>query len=245
MSVKAGPGPGQTFWVADDVMWWPARSAAGHEKVAVVTVSYNTRERTALLLWSLRTIVNWPDLEIVVVDNGSADGSAELLAEAAQSGICVLLANDVTASTAPVSTRESPGWPPDADRTPGGSGSWTPTSLPHSRTRCPQPWLSRGNAQRPWSVSRAGTHGTRSRASGCTRCLWTRPVSGNSRPGRSPTTAIRCSICSPRPHGLASPWRPSRSPPGVTSFTVAGAALPGSTPPVTARTPTTSGPRPP
>jgi len=62
----------------------------------VVTVSYNTRELTALLLWSLRRIVNWPDLEIVVVDNGSADGSAELLAEAARAGICVLLANDVS-----------------------------------------------------------------------------------------------------------------------------------------------------
>ena len=60
-----------------------------------MTVSYDTRELTALLLWSLCTIVNWPDLEIVVVDNGSADGSADLLAEAAQSGICVLLANDV------------------------------------------------------------------------------------------------------------------------------------------------------
>src|SRR6266487_318531 len=74
----------QTLWVAGDVVWWPGRSGAGHEKVAVVTVSYNTRELTALLLWSLRTIVNWPDLEIVVVDNGSADGSAELLAEAAR-----------------------------------------------------------------------------------------------------------------------------------------------------------------
>ena len=62
----------------------------GHDKVAVVTVSYNTRELTALLLWSLRTIVNWPDLEIVVVDNGSADGSAELLAEAAQAGLAAV-----------------------------------------------------------------------------------------------------------------------------------------------------------
>jgi glycosyltransferase involved in cell wall biosynthesis len=91
----------QTLWVADDVVWWPGRSGAGHEKVAVVTVSYNTQELTALLLWSLRTIVNWPDLEIVVVDNGSADGSAELLAEAAQAGICVLLANDVNRQHGP------------------------------------------------------------------------------------------------------------------------------------------------
>jgi GT2 family glycosyltransferase len=130
----------QTFWVAGDVVWWPRKSGAGREKVAVVTVSYNTRELTALLLWSLRTIVNWPDLEIVVVDNGSADGSAELLAEAAQAGICVLVANDVNRQHGPVSTKESLGWPPGAGRCRRGSGSWTPTSLPHGRTRCRQPW---------------------------------------------------------------------------------------------------------
>jgi glycosyltransferase involved in cell wall biosynthesis len=65
--------------------------------VAVVTVSYNTRELTAFLLWSLRTIVSWPELEIVVVvvvvDNGSRDGSAQLLAEAGRGGVCTLLAN--------------------------------------------------------------------------------------------------------------------------------------------------------
>jgi glycosyltransferase involved in cell wall biosynthesis len=48
----------------------------------VVSVSCNTRELTGFLLWSLRRIVTWPGLEIVIVDNGSRDGSAELLAEA-------------------------------------------------------------------------------------------------------------------------------------------------------------------
>ena len=47
----------------------------------------------AFLLWSLRTIVSWPELEIVVVDNGSQDGSAQLLAEAERGGVCTLLAN--------------------------------------------------------------------------------------------------------------------------------------------------------
>jgi glycosyltransferase involved in cell wall biosynthesis len=61
--------------------------------VAAVTVSYNTRELTAFLLWSLRTIVNWPELEILVVDNGSRDGSAQLLAEAEGGGVCTVLAN--------------------------------------------------------------------------------------------------------------------------------------------------------
>jgi hypothetical protein len=53
------------------------------------------------LLWSLRRIVNWPDLEIVIVDNASRDGSAELLAEAAHAGVCVLLANDVNRQHGP------------------------------------------------------------------------------------------------------------------------------------------------
>jgi glycosyltransferase involved in cell wall biosynthesis len=61
--------------------------------VAAPTLSYNTRELTAFLLWSLRTIVSWPELEIVVVDNGSRDGSAQLLAEAEAGGVCTLLAN--------------------------------------------------------------------------------------------------------------------------------------------------------
>jgi glycosyltransferase involved in cell wall biosynthesis len=61
--------------------------------VAAVIVSYNTRELTAFLLWSLRTIVSWPELEIVVVDNASGDGSARLLAEAERGGVCTLLAN--------------------------------------------------------------------------------------------------------------------------------------------------------
>src|SRR5260370_1049959 len=54
------------------------------ERVAAVSVSFNTRELTGFLLWSLRRIVHWPGLEIVIVDNGSRDGSAELLAEAGQ-----------------------------------------------------------------------------------------------------------------------------------------------------------------
>jgi glycosyltransferase involved in cell wall biosynthesis len=80
--------------VADDVLWWPDGAETSRQRVTALTVSYNTRELTAFLLWSLRTIVAWPELEIVVVDNGSRDGSAELLAEAERGGVCTLLAND-------------------------------------------------------------------------------------------------------------------------------------------------------
>jgi glycosyltransferase involved in cell wall biosynthesis len=75
------------------VTWWPDAPGPSGDRVAVVTVSYNTRELTALLLWSLRQILQWPCLDVVVVDNGSDDGSAELLADAEKGGVCVLLAN--------------------------------------------------------------------------------------------------------------------------------------------------------
>jgi len=78
--------------MADGVVRWPDRPATPGQ-VAVATVSYNTRELTALLLWSLRRILEWESLEIVVVDNGSEDGSAELLAQIAAAGGCRLIAN--------------------------------------------------------------------------------------------------------------------------------------------------------
>lgn len=81
--------------MTEDTTWWPAEPETAPDRVAVVTVSYNTRELTAFLLWSLHRVVSWPDLEIVVVDNGSRDGSAQLLAGAARAGACVLVRNDV------------------------------------------------------------------------------------------------------------------------------------------------------
>jgi len=80
--------------VTDEVVWWPQTPRVAEGRVAIVTVSYNTRELTAFLLWSLRTILTWQDLEIVVVDNGSRDGSAQYLAHAKREGVCTLIAND-------------------------------------------------------------------------------------------------------------------------------------------------------
>ena len=80
--------------MSGDVVWWPEGAPTAPGRVAVVCASYNTKDLTGLLLWSLRRIVAWPDLDIVVVDNGSADGSAEMLAKAAGQGVCALLAND-------------------------------------------------------------------------------------------------------------------------------------------------------
>ena len=80
--------------MGDQIVWWPNTSSTKGDRVAVVTVSYNTKELTALLLWSLRTVLDWPALEIVVVDNGSKDGSAQLLAEAEDAGICAYIRNE-------------------------------------------------------------------------------------------------------------------------------------------------------
>lgn len=69
----------------------PVAGRAAH--VAVVTVSYNTLELTAFLLWSLHRILEWAELEVLVVDNGSTDGSREMLTEAAEHGLCTLIPN--------------------------------------------------------------------------------------------------------------------------------------------------------
>lgn len=86
--------------MSDGVVRWPDGPAVPG-RVAVVTVSYNTRELTALLLWSLRRILRWESLEIVVVDNGSADGSAQLLARIEAAGGCRLIANTGNAMHGP------------------------------------------------------------------------------------------------------------------------------------------------
>jgi glycosyltransferase involved in cell wall biosynthesis len=78
--------------MADHVVRWPDLPAAPG-RAAVVTASYNTRELTALLLWSLRRVLEWGSLEVVVVDNGSKDGSAELLRRIDAAGGCHLIAN--------------------------------------------------------------------------------------------------------------------------------------------------------
>jgi GT2 family glycosyltransferase/SAM-dependent methyltransferase len=70
-------------------------------KVSVVVVTWNNREWNARCLASLREKNDWPNLEVIVVDNASTDGSPELLRqEAARDGRIRLVLNDTNAGFA-------------------------------------------------------------------------------------------------------------------------------------------------
>lgn len=78
------------------IMRWPdlpGRTVKG-DSVAVVSVNHNTRQLVALLVYSLCRVLHWQSLhEVVVVDNGSTDGSGGLLGDLDAAGICTVLVN--------------------------------------------------------------------------------------------------------------------------------------------------------
>lgn len=71
----------------------PTRDTEKVERFAVVSASYNTKQLTSLLLWSLHRILEPADLSILIVDNASTDGSVELLKRAERAGLCSLVVN--------------------------------------------------------------------------------------------------------------------------------------------------------
>lgn len=57
----------------------PEEVAAAFPRLSVVIVTYGNRDLNRLCLDSLTARTEWPNLEILVVDNGSTDGTRELL----------------------------------------------------------------------------------------------------------------------------------------------------------------------
>jgi GT2 family glycosyltransferase len=73
---------------------WPSnRQFRAAERVGVVMVSYNTIAVTAQAIYALLRTIRTPDMRLVVVDNGSTDGSGELLTALAAAGLCEVIAN--------------------------------------------------------------------------------------------------------------------------------------------------------
>jgi len=74
--------------------WWPSTdSSIEPSGVVVVSVNYNTKRLVSMLLWSLYRFLG-PELRsVVLVDNGSSDGSSEILQACARAGLCELILN--------------------------------------------------------------------------------------------------------------------------------------------------------
>jgi hypothetical protein len=63
------------------------------DRVGVVMVSYNTIAVTAQAIYGLLRNIRTPRIRLVVVDNASTDGSAELLTGLADAGLCEAIIN--------------------------------------------------------------------------------------------------------------------------------------------------------
>jgi glycosyltransferase involved in cell wall biosynthesis len=77
-----------------DRVEWPVDVPAGPEAlVGVVVVSFNTMDLTAQTIYSLFRHVRAPRFHLVVVDNASTDGSAQMLEALAEAGLCEVILN--------------------------------------------------------------------------------------------------------------------------------------------------------
>lgn len=77
----------------DHPVWWPPAQSEAAAGVVIATVNYNTKELIAQLLWSVYRFLGDTVQSVVIVDNGSTDGSVELLQEVAAAGLCELIIN--------------------------------------------------------------------------------------------------------------------------------------------------------
>ena len=66
--------------VSEGTVWWPSTNPSlDPSGVVVVTVNYNTKRLVSMLLWSLYRFLGSELRSVVAVDNGSSDGSTEIL----------------------------------------------------------------------------------------------------------------------------------------------------------------------
>jgi len=65
---------------SEGAVWWPSTNPSiDSSGVVVATVNYNTKRLVSMLLWSLYRLLGSELRSVVVVDNGSSDGSTEIL----------------------------------------------------------------------------------------------------------------------------------------------------------------------
>jgi len=137
-----------------------------HE-VAIIVLNWNRREETLECLESLRQA--WfGGARALVVDNGSRDGSAQLLAESGRGGVCTLLANHGNRHHGPGLNQ---GISYLAAR-PGPRRSGSGPGLRRRRRAVGRPvgGRRRGAGGLRGAGRRSTTSGTATGGSGCTRC---------------------------------------------------------------------------